>query len=119
MLNLGQTTLGKLVASVRSLLNQPNAGNSFWSDAEIIDYIGKGIKLYFAEVVTINEGYFTKTVDLSIVSGQRVIPLPPDFFKVKILYILVGDIYVPLSYRNNLSEGYTVSGANTDRRAHV
>ena len=104
-------TLGKLISSVRSMLNQPNAANSNWSDSQLTLWINQGVQRYFSEVVQNVEGHWTKIEDLDIVSGQETVDLPTDFFEVKALYKKVSDGYVVLPYMNAISNSYaTISG---------
>lgn len=111
-LTLSAPTLGKLVSTVRNMLNQPNAANSFWSDAEISDYLNEGIRVYFAEVVQHKEGQWGKTANLDIVSGTETVDLPTDCYQVKTLYKAVSDGYVALPYRNMVTESYaTIAGS--------
>lgn len=109
---LSAPTLGKLISSVRNMLNQPNAANSFWSDQELTDYINEGIRVYYAEVVQNMEGSWGKTANLNIVSGTETVALPSDCYQIKTLYKAVSDGYVALPYRNMVTEGYaTQSGS--------
>ncbi len=108
---LSSPTLGKLLSSVRSMLNQPNAANSNWSDAQLTLWINQGVQRYFSEVVQNVEGHWTKVEDLDIVSGQETVDLPTDFFEVKALYKKVSDGYVVLPYLNAITNSYaTISG---------
>jgi hypothetical protein len=107
---LKSPSLGKLVTSVRNLLNQPNAANSFWSDVELVDYINEGVRMYFAEVSNVDEGQFTNVVSLDIVSGVETIVLPDDFFEARALYKTVESGYEILAYNNNITSGYSTQG---------
>ncbi len=107
---LSNPTAGKLISSVRNLLNQPNSNNSFWTDAELLDYINEGIRMYFAEVTNNDEGYFTKVANLNIVANQEAVALPSDCYEVKAVYKSVNDGFVVLAYRNMISESYTTQG---------
>lgn len=112
---LSAPTLGSYLTAVRDLLNQPNASNSFWSDAELVRYINEGIRMYFLEVTTNDEGFWTKTADLSMVANVETITLPSDCFKVKAVYRAVSQGYVVLPYRNAESDSYsTISGGAGD-----
>lgn len=110
---LSSPTLTQLLSSVRNLLNQPVAANSFWSDAELTEYINEGIRLYFAEAVANNEGYFTTTSDLNLVSGTETVALPTDCFEVRSLYKKINNGYEILSYRNVVNEGYSTLGGGS------
>lgn len=107
---LKSPSLGKLVFSVRSLLNQPNATNSFWTDVELIEYINEGVRMYFAEVSTVDEGQFTKSVTLDVVANVETIDLPADFFEARALYKVVNGGYSILPYDNNITSGYSTQG---------
>lgn len=109
-MQLSSPTLGKLISNVRNLLGQPNASNSRWSDADLTEYINEGVRMYFAEVVLNEEGQFTTTDDLDIVSGTETVALPTDCFHIKALYKAVSDGYEILPYINNLTQGYTTEG---------
>lgn len=107
---LSSATLGSYISAVRALLNQPNAANSFWSDAEITAYLNEAIRMYFLEVTNNDEGFWTKTSDLTITSDTETVALPSDCFEVKALYKMVNNGYVVLPYRNAESDSYTTQG---------
>lgn len=111
---LAAPTLQKLITSARSMLNQQDPNNSFWKDDELTEYLNEAVSLYFTEVQAVNEGYFTTTADLDLVNNEEEVPLPADCFKVRALYKSVSDGEVMLPYRNNLTEGYTTQGGNSN-----
>ena len=97
------------------MLNQPNASNSFWSDAELTRYLNEGIRVYFLEITNNDEGFWTTTADLNIVSGTETVALPTNCFEVKAVYKKVSNGYVVLPYRNAESDSYsTNSGGSGD-----
>lgn len=107
---LSSATLGSYITSVRDLLNQPDAANSFWSDQELTRYLNEAIRIYFLEVTNNNEGFWTKTADLNIVSGVETVALPSDCYQVKAVYQQVNQGYVVLPYRNDISQSYSTQG---------
>lgn len=107
---LSSATLGSYITAVRDLLNQPNAANSFWTDAEITRYLNEAIRIYFLEVTNNNEGFWTKITDLSIVSGVETVALPSDCYQVKAVYMQVNQGFVVLPYRNDISQSYSTQG---------
>jgi len=107
---LSSGTLGSYITAVRDLLNQPDAANSFWSDQELTRYLNEAIRLYFLEVTNNNEGFWTKTADLNLVSGTETVALPTDCYQVKAVYMQVNQGYVVLPYRNAISESYSTQG---------
>lgn len=118
MATLTQPTLQSLLTSVRTMLKQPSAQNSFWTDAELVDYIDEATRLYFLECVEANEGYFTVQTggsipDLDIVVNTETVALPADCFQVKNLWKSVSQGYVILGYRNNLTSGYSTQGGTS------
>lgn len=102
---LASSTLGSYITAVRDMLNQPNASNSFWSDAELTRYLNEAIRIYFLEVTNNDEGFWTKSTTLDITTGTETIALPADCFEVKGVWKVVTSGRVPLSYRNNTSGG--------------
>lgn len=106
-------TVQDLIQSVRLLLRQPDPANSNWSDSELLSYINEAVRIYFAELTEINEGYFTTTADLNIVSGTNTIALPSDFFKIKNVWKKVTDGFIILQYRNNVTESYSTNGGGS------
>src|SRR5437868_3126669 len=123
MSTLTSPTLGKLLSNVRNLLGQTNASNSKWTDDELTEYINEGIRLYFAEVVKNNEGYFTVSTDpnaggsgnLSYTSTSELVALPSDCFQVRAVYMQRPQGWTCLEYRNDLTHGFWTgvsSGAN-------
>jgi hypothetical protein len=108
-------TLQSLINNIRNMLSQPDPTNSNWTDVEITSYINEGIRMYFSELVMIDEGNYVNQVDLDIQSNVETIDLPADFFKVRALYKAVTQGYLILPYRNNLTEGYyTDNGTNSE-----
>lgn len=109
-ISLSPATLGNYITAVRDLLNQPDAANSFWSDQELTRYLNEAIRLYFLEVTNNNEGFWTKTADLDVVSNTDTISLPTDCYQVKAVYKAVNQGYVVLPYRNAISDSYSTQG---------
>lgn len=107
---LSSATLGSYITAVRDLLNQPDSANSFWSDQELTRYLNEAIRLYFLEVTNNNEGFWTKTADLNIVSGTETVALPSDCYQVKAVYQQVNQGYVCLPYLNAISDSYSTQG---------
>lgn len=103
-------TLGSLISNVRSMLGQPDPSNSRWSDADLVNYLNEGIRIYMVEVTFQNEGQFTAQVDLNIVANTDTIALPSDFFEARALYRTVTNGYKILPYQNNITQSY----ASTD-----
>lgn len=113
MATLTSPTAQKLLTNVRNMLSQPDPLNSTWTDPELIEYLNEGVRVYFQEAASANEGYFTTTSDLDIVSGTNTVTLPTDFFQAKILWKKVTNGYVALNYRNVIQDSYaTVSGSS-------
>jgi len=110
MATLSSPTLQALITSVRSLLNQPDRNNSFWSDEEITSYVNEGIRIHFQEVLNNNEGYFTAATDLNLVTDTETVALPSDCFQVRSLYKKVTNGFELLPYRNNVTESYSTQG---------
>jgi len=113
MATLTSPSLGKLITNVRNMLNQPNPSNSFWSDAELTEYLNEGCRIYFAEVTKNDEGLFTTTTDLDIALNTQTVALPSDAFVVKAIWKKVPNGYEILDYRNNLTESYTTQGGTS------
>lgn len=106
----------ELIASVRSMLNQPSETNSFWTDDELLAYMNAGIKRYFTLVAQFGQGQFTTTVSLSIVGNQETVPLPLDFFMAKSLSKMSsnGQTFIPLNYVNNLTDVWITNASGGD-----
>lgn len=112
---LSNPLLSELLVNVRLLLNQPNASNSNWTDAELTVYLNEAIRINFAELTKINEGHFLTVTDLNVTANQETVPLPSDFFAIRALYKKSNEVYIILPYRNNMTEGYsTQGGGGTD-----
>jgi len=107
---LASATLGNYIVAVRDLLNQPNAANSFWSDAELTRYLNEAIRMYYLELTNNDEGFWTTTAALNIVSGSELVALPSNCFEVKAVYKLVSGGAVILPYENNVSDSYSTQG---------
>lgn len=107
---LAPSTLGSYITAVRDMLNQPNASNSFWSDAEITRYLNEAIRIYYLEITNNDEGFWTKTTNLDVVSDVETVALPSDCFEVKAVYKKINNGYVVLPYRNMESDSFTTQG---------
>lgn len=115
MATLSSPTLQQLLTNVRSLLNQPDRNNSFWSDDELTTYLNDAVATYYVEVVHNTEGQFTTVADLDITANQETVALPTDFFEARTVWKKVSNGYVALPYRNRVDEGYsTQSGTSGD-----
>lgn len=112
MATLTAPTLRQLITNARILLNQRDPNNSFWQDDELTTYINDGVQLYFLECVQANEGYFTTTADLNIVTDVETISLPSDFFHAKNVWKKLTNGYAVMSYCNALNEGYSTQGGS-------
>jgi ethanolamine ammonia-lyase small subunit len=44
------------------MLNQPDPNKSFWKDEELISHLNDAVRIYFSELVVINEGYSTTQI---------------------------------------------------------
>ena len=113
MATLSSPTLQDLIASVRTLLNQPDPNNSFWKDDELTRYLNEAVRIYFLEIVQNLEGHFTTTASLDITSGSDTVPLPSDCFQVRTVYKKLSNGYTVLAYRNNLTEDFTTQGGSS------
>lgn len=112
---LASPTLQNLLTNVRTLLNQKDPLNSFWSDYELTQYLNEGVRIYFAECAVHNEGYFTTQSDLNIVANSETVALPTDCFQVKNVWKKVTNGFIILPYRNTVTDGYlTQGGTNSE-----
>lgn len=99
-----------MLQNVRAMLRQPNSANSNWSDEELLVHINAAVLRYFARLTLVNEGHFTITDTLDLVSGEDEIALPTGFFKVKNLWRKQGSEWVVLDYRNNVGLDLSTAG---------
>lgn len=106
-------TLEKLVKEARILLNQPQAENSRFSDAELTGYANDAVQQVFLAVNEASEGQFDKTANLSIVSGVETVALPTDCFAVKALYKIQGTVNRRLEYKNSILQDYDNNATNS------
>lgn len=113
MATLTAPTLTKLLTNVRNMLNQPNPANSFWTDPELTEYLNEGVRLYFAEVSLSQEGLFTTSTSLNIVSGTETVALPSDCFVVKAVWKVSGTERIILEYRNNILDSFSTQGGSS------
>jgi len=112
MATLSSPTAQTLLTDVRTQLNQRDPTNSFWTDVELLGYLNDAVSVYFLEAAQANEGYFTTTSDLNIVSGTDTITLPTDCFQVKRVLKKVTDGYVACGYRNEIMTGVSTQGGS-------
>lgn len=113
MATLSSPALQRLIINTRTLLNQQDRNNSFWSDEELTEYLNEGVRMYLGEVIQNGDGQFVASTDLNIVSGTETVALPTDCFAIKALYKKVSGGYVMLSYMNNFTQGFSTSGGNS------
>lgn len=111
MATLVSPAIEDLILDVRTMLKQPSAQNSFWSDEELISYLNEAVRRYFVEVLHQGEGQFTTTADLDTVADTELVALPSDFFKIKNVWRKVSNGYQILNYRNSLSDSYSTQGS--------
>ena len=117
-MQLASPTLGKLLTNVRNMLNSPSSTNSFWSDAEIIEYINEAIRLHYQECALNNEGLYTVSTMLDITANSESVTLPTDFFEGRALYKQVTNGYMILPYQNSINENYITTGG-TSQEAYI
>lgn len=110
---LSQPTIEDLIGDVRNMLNQPSSTNSFWTDEELSTYLNEAVRRCFHEILMHSEGQFVTTSDLNITSGANTISLPSDFFQMKNVWRKVTGGYEKLTYRNNLTEGYSTESSGS------
>lgn len=113
MATLTTPTIEDLIWNVRSMLNQPDPNNSFWSDEELANWLNEAVRRYFAEVVLNNEGLFTTQTDLDITTDTETVALPSDFFEVRALYKKSNTDYIILPYQNDFTDSYTTQGGSS------
>lgn len=114
MATLTSPTIEELIENVRNMLNQPDSTNSFWSDAELTEYLNEGVRRYFAEVAPLFDGQFTTTTSLNLVANTETVALPTDCFSVKALYKTMNQGYSILKYRNNILDSYSTTTQSGD-----
>lgn len=113
MATLSAPTLGKLIFNTRNFLNQPNAANSFWTDAELTEYLNEAVRLYFTELTHSQEGLFTTKTNLNITANTETVALPTDCFVIRSLRKRVNNGFEILSYQNDLTQSYSTQGGTT------
>lgn len=104
--------LGRLIVSTRNFLNSPNPNNSFWTDAELSEYLNDAVMRYFTEISNANEGQFMVKGALDITSGTDSVSLPTDCFIINAIRKKVSNGYVILNYRPAQTLGYITNGGN-------
>jgi hypothetical protein len=112
MATLSSPTLTKLLVNVRSMLNQPDRNNSFWTDEELTTFINDAISVYFTEVTHFKEGLFNTATNLNITTDTETVSLPSDCFQIRTLYRRVSNGYEPLAYMNETDAPYSTQGGS-------
>lgn len=108
MATLSSPDAAGLLVNVRSMLNQPDATNSTWTDDQLLVFLNEAVRRYFAELVQHCGGQFiADPVDLDLVADTETVTLPSDFFSIRALYRKVNQGYEILAYKNNVTDGYT------------
>jgi hypothetical protein len=113
MATLSAPTLVKLLKNVRSLLNQPDRNNSFWTDEDLTTFLNDAVAVYFTEVTHMREGLFNTSTNLNLVANTESVALPSDCFQIRALYRRVSGGYEPLSYMNEVDSAYSTEGGGS------
>lgn len=71
-------TYSDIITDVRRKLNEPTASESFWTDADLLQYLQEAKDLREAELLGHHEGYNTKIFKADLVAGQRSYELPEE-----------------------------------------
>ena len=74
-----------LITSIRYQLHDTNANN--WTGAEILDYINRGHRLIWTELIKHKSDLVRKATTASTVAGTETYALPSDFYAVDFLQL--------------------------------
>ncbi len=113
MPTLTSPTQERLIREVRTILKQPRAENSRWSDMELGQYLNDAISQYFLIINEVAEGQFDKKTTLNLVSGTETVALPSDFFSLKALYKHQNNQDVILNYDNQILDSRSTANDST------
>lgn len=102
------STLAQLRTRVREKVDEDTA--AFWSDAVVNNQLNESYRHYWAFILKLHEGYFTKISNISFNgNADGEYSLPSDFFKAKTVSRILSSEKVPLAYR----ERYDASVSKT------
>lgn len=83
------TLVSSIITSVRNLLNEPTA--NYWTDAELIDHLNKGVKDLWRDTVDLKAEHFLKvnTTDVTLPANSSTLSgVPADVHKIYIIEAL-------------------------------
>jgi hypothetical protein len=96
-------TFDQLITDLRSDLDEPlDTASNFWTDGELAMYLNAGTRQVWQTVRETHENWFTRRVrttdspfvvygrlftpaDMRLANGTSEVPLPPDFFTMRLL----------------------------------
>lgn len=125
-------TRAELLAAVRSNLDE--ASSSFWTDAELYNFLIRAKDKTWMEVTKLQENFFTRTLastdgsvtilgssyatsGLAITAGGGTLALPPDFASLKALDVITsGYEYVQFYKRDLADPDFRALRADTSQR---
>lgn len=111
-----------IIKGVRSLLNQPKAENSRFSDSDLKMWANDAIQQIFHTVNEAGEGQFDKITSdpsnasypgLNFTNASETIALPTDCFAVKGVWMKQGTMNRRLEYRQNVMMDYDTTATNS------
>lgn len=103
--------LGQLRTRVRSYLDAPASNDSYWSDAELNEWINQSYFYYYMWIGETYDGYFAKDITIDLVANQAKYQLPADFWKVRLLERIYSTSTVPLFLFDRMEAVNITSGA--------
>lgn len=104
------STLLQLRTRVRQYLDEPTA--VYWTDAEINNWVNQAYFYYYMLIAQSFDGYFTKETLTNIVSNVNLVPLPSDFWKIRLLERVFATYTVPLRYYERMESPNITSNTN-------
>lgn len=101
-------TLAQLVTRVREKVDESTT--AFWTDTVIENQLKEAYRYYWAFIIKLHEGYFSKTDNIDFdANAAGEYTLFSDFFKARLVSRLLSNEKVPLRYH----ERYDYAIANT------
>lgn len=111
-----------LLAEIRQLLRETTAADSYWSDADLLDYFNQAYDLRCMWLMDQHEGWLTERWKTDLVANQKVYTLPEGVDRIKrVLFRFTGGTTyeVPLTRAERWSDPTYEEAVNTTANGGV
>jgi len=109
------TTREELKGKIWRFLNKTKDYPGFYTSEKLDDAIQESLDFISTEMFLAGEGWRTSLTYITTVAGQAVVPIPSTVAMIREIRYKEGEIYVPLTYDQQIDEAsYVGSGVTQD-----